>query len=123
MVVSFPFRNMPFECLLSAAFLVAIGFSFPFHRQCGFIQDTIFEQVIEGAHAKIDDSFCSAYDDIWRPALGYFALNIREFFLLQYNESPSVALLILLISGIVIERHVFHFQEIDNIVNRLPRML
>lgn len=80
-IIGFPIGNMPFERLLSSAFLVSIGFPFLFHRQCSGIKDPIFEHAIEGAHEIIDGHLFAADHDIRCQALSHLVLNISPLFL------------------------------------------
>ena len=98
-IIGFPFGNMLFECQLSATFLVAIGFSFPFHRQCRDIKDLIFEHAVKCSYRTIDCCFCMADNDIRRPTLRHFVLNIIELFLRKDHLSSSAVLFVFLYCG------------------------
>lgn len=102
-IIGFPFGDRPFERLLSPAFLMAIGFSFPFHRQGALIKDTSFELSVEGAYGTIDGHLLPADQDIGCPTLSHLVLDIGLLFLRRNDFPSSAALLVFLVLLVKLE--------------------
>src|SRR5690625_2346591 len=90
--------------LFASFFLMAVWFSFSFHRQFVLTEDSFFKHAIKCFHTTRDRFFISTNYDVWRPAFIYFLIDVINFIVGKLNGFTPTLLFVFPVLTVNINR-------------------
>lgn len=110
--IRLPFSNMPLEGLFPPALLMTVRFSLSLHGQGCFIKQLFLETTIKCPHGTSNRHFFPTDDDIRRPSLCDFFIDVYVLFCWKDNLTLSTTFLIFLILLVILQGRMAFFQEL-----------